>query len=593
MKPIIMDMREITLSKEVYDKEPGKFFTIFIFGILALVLTALAWAYFGHIDIVVRAHGVIRPNAQTVIVINATGGEVREVYFYEGQEVAQGDVLYTVDTFHLENERTLLLGQMNILEFDIATLELFRDSIEAGENLINSFNEEHSIRFDNFMVSLSAIEHGAYNHRAILLEEERGLTEGILYTRFELSALHAFESSISSESDMFSGISAGNSSRRREVLNAFRNQFLQYLLELDMLRLQIENTSTTLEGYQLVRDSVNNQQSAFDGQQGKFAIYRQIYDEFAAQLAQLTQGYNQAYEQHIAYTTLYQAGIATRVEMQAANTRLTNARAQLDEHTAGFLLYADNNIRTAENRLVQLGSQVELLRINNLTSASNQILALENAIAEMDSALAHIDVQQGTVFLVGDQFGDAEMLRLGELNSTLGQISAYQQEMTRLNHSLASVEAQIEDAIVRAPVCGNVMVHTELSGGSFVLGGAQVLSIVPMRGEVLNANIFISNNDIGQIAEGMPVRFDIAALPRRDFGDITGYVTRIATDISSEPGGFGYFLVDTEIEDRVYYSTHGEAVALRVGMAFDARIVVEEQRILFFLLDRLNLLVRP
>jgi len=86
------------------------------------------------------------------------------------------------------------------------------------------------------------------------------------------------------------------------------------------------------------------------------------------------------------------------------------------------------------------------------------------------------------------------------------------------------------------------------------------------------------------------VRYDIAALPRRGFGEITGTITRISTDISVEDGLVGFFIAESEIEDRTYYDTRGNGVDLRVGMGFEARIIVEQQRILFYLLDRLNLM---
>ena len=84
----------------------------------------------------------------------------------------------------------------------------------------------------------------------------------------------------------------------------------------------------------------------------------------------------------------------------------------------------------------------------------------------------------------------------------------------------------------------------------------------------------------------------IAAMPRRDFGEITGTITRISTDVAAGDCMHGFFVVESEIEDRVYYDTRGQGVSLRVGMSFDARIIVERQRILFYLLDRLNLMFR-
>jgi len=588
-----MDMREMTLSKEVYDKKPGKFFTVFIFGLLCLVVTALAWAYLGHIDIVVRAHGIIRPNAQTVMVTNATGGEVRGVFFYEGQQVSRGDILYIVDTFHLENERLLMLGQLDLLSFNIATLELFRDSIETGENLINSFNYEHSARFDNFLISIDAIEHGANNHMTFLQEDMRGYRDSLSYARFELTTLRAFENSITQGEDMFGAINGGSNGRNREVLNTLHNQYLQYILEMEHLGFQVESTTETLYGYQLIRDSVSSQQNFFDYQpdHSTFIIYRRIYDEFVLQLGQHEESYKQAYEQYTTYKALYEAGLVPLVDLQNAVIRLDNVQVLSKEFTSGFLLEIEGHIRTAENRLVQLNNQIDLLRVGNLANISTQMLRLEDAINDMESGLSQAELQQGSLFTVDNQAGDAAMLRLDELNRTLGQISALEHEAVQLALNLTGIDAQIENAIVRAPADGEIMVHTELSEGGFVLGGVQVLSIVPTRGDMLTANIFVSNNDIGRISESMTVRFDIAAMPRRDFGDITGYVTRIAADIGGDPGAPGYFQVESEIEDKLYYSVQGEGAMLRVGMAFEARIVVERQRILFFLLDRLNLMV--
>ena len=58
----------------------------------------------------------------------------------------------------------------------------------------------------------------------------------------------------------------------------------------------------------------------------------------------------------------------------------------------------------------------------------------------------------------------------------------------------------------------------------------------------------LNNNDIAQISEGMTVRYDIAAMPRREFGEIAGQITRISTDIAIDQGMQGYFIVESEQE---------------------------------------------
>jgi len=303
MKPIIMDIREISLSKEVYDKKPALFFSLFIYGLFALVSIALAWAYFGRIDVVIRAQGVIRPYAQPAVVLSVAQGEITGVLFYEGKRVERGDILFTVNSVHLENDRNLLLWQLDRLSSELAYLK-----------------------------SLS------------------GLTE---------------------------------------------------------------------------RD---------------------------------------------------------------------------------------------------------------------------------------------------------------EANRVLGQISNIGQEIAYINLMLISIDAQIDDFTVRANISGRVNVQTELAVGGFITSGTQVLQIIPERGDLLRAYILISNSDIGQISEGMTVYYDIAAMPSREFGEISGQITRIAADVSVNHEDFGYFLVESKLADVVYYDSQGSGMVLRAGMFFEARIVIGRQRILFYLL---------
>jgi len=210
----------------------------------------------------------------------------------------------------------------------------------------------------------------------------------------------------------------------------------------------------------------------------------------------------------------------------------------------------------------------------------------------MTQALSNVSVQTNSLFFVDNEAGDTAILRLNELNQTLNRINLLELEYDRLNLMYDGISAQINDSVVIAPISGVVMIHHELVPGSFIPGGVQVLTILPERDYKLSTHIFINNSDIGRLTEGMEVRYEIAALPRRDFGDITGKITRISTDITTESGIVGFFIVESEIEDRIFQSITGEEVSLRFGMAFDARIVVDRQRILFYLLDRLNLMIR-
>jgi len=586
MKPIIMNMREMSLSKEVYDKKPGKFFTIFIYGLFALVITALVWSYFGRLDVVVRAQGIIRPHAQTAVVLSAVHGELTGVFFYEGMEVRRGDILYTVDTFQLENHRLILTNSLSQLQFELESHELFRKSIDSGVNQINSFNYEASTRFDNFLINFDATNHVTAYRYELLREEERTLSSALEYTHFELEMLRLFENAIHRGQDLFGAASMYGINR--EVRNNHRNQFLHFTAEQDNLAFQANTIYMTLRGLNNIRTSLTSDYDAFDAYD--FNIYRSRYMDFLLQLEQLTELYQTAQENDYVYASLFHIGAVSYAERQAAQTNMSLASARITELKNTFLRTIEHEIRTANNTHTHILNQKEMLQVGTLANISAQALRLESSILEMNMQISQSRLQQDSMFRANDSAGEAEMLRLNELNRTFAGISALEQEIAQTKINLHNIDAQINDSVVRAPIDGYVTIQTELTEGGFIMSGVHVLSIVPSTEDVFNANILINNNDIGQINEGMPVRFDIAAMPQREFGEITGTITRIATDISHHHGAAGYFLVESELANIIYYDSRGNGASLRVGMAFEARIVVEQQRILFFLLDRLNLL---
>lgn len=60
MKPIIIDMKDMSDSTEVYDSKPNRFMIYTIYAILLIFVIALIWMYFTVIDIVVKSDGIFK-----------------------------------------------------------------------------------------------------------------------------------------------------------------------------------------------------------------------------------------------------------------------------------------------------------------------------------------------------------------------------------------------------------------------------------------------------------------------------------------------------------------------------------------------------
>ncbi|QEK12908.1 biotin/lipoyl-binding protein [Crassaminicella thermophila] len=97
MKYVIQDIREMTDSRELLESKPHPFTIIFIYILISILLIGLIWSYFGEIDVVVKAQGVVRPNKRISTINNMINGKVKEVYIEEGKKVKKGEILYTID----------------------------------------------------------------------------------------------------------------------------------------------------------------------------------------------------------------------------------------------------------------------------------------------------------------------------------------------------------------------------------------------------------------------------------------------------------------------------------------------------------------
>ena len=116
MKNHILDFKDITDSREIFEAKTPPFMSIFIYGIFFMITLAFAWMWFGDIDEVVRADGIVRTKNPVSIVTNIVEGEVKEVFIQEDHHVNRGDLLYTLETTLFTIERESVLARLKRLK---------------------------------------------------------------------------------------------------------------------------------------------------------------------------------------------------------------------------------------------------------------------------------------------------------------------------------------------------------------------------------------------------------------------------------------------------------------------------------------------
>jgi hemolysin D len=118
-----------------------------------------------------------------------------------------------------------------------------------------------------------------------------------------------------------------------------------------------------------------------------------------------------------------------------------------------------------------------------------------------------------------------------ERNEAHGQADKLAQEVAKQAHrqSLMALKAT-QDSVVK-----DLSTHTT---GTVVQPGTVLLTLVP-KDEALRAEVWVSNEDIGFVRQGQPVKLKFAAFPFQKYGMVDGRVEHVSADSADSNGGGG------------------------------------------------------
>ncbi len=131
---------------------------------------------------------------------------------------------------------------------------------------------------------------------------------------------------------------------------------------------------------------------------------------------------------------------------------------------------------------------------------------------------------------------------------------------------VASARTDLERSVIRSPIDG-VVVDRQVNVGQSVAASLQAptLFIIAQDLRRLQANIVVDEADIGDVEEGMPVRFTVDAFPDREFD---GRVSQVRQQGVAEQGVVSYTVV---------VEADNPGRQLLPGMTANAEIIIEQQ----------------
>jgi HlyD family secretion protein len=176
-----------------------------------------------------------------------------------------------------------------------------------------------------------------------------------------------------------------------------------------------------------------------------------------------------------------------------------------------------------------------------------------------------------------------------ERNETQGEAEKLAQEVAKQQHKQSLLELRAsQDGVVK-----DIATHTV---GTVVQPGTVMLTLVPVT-EKLRAEVMVSNEDIGFVRVGQPVKIKLAAFPFQKYGMVNGRVEHISADAQDrntqeasmaanqmrkdQPLSFKALVA----LDKMNLELDGTRLMLNAGMQTTAEIKLGDQTVLEYLLS--------
>ena len=175
-----------------------------------------------------------------------------------------------------------------------------------------------------------------------------------------------------------------------------------------------------------------------------------------------------------------------------------------------------------------------------------------------------------------------------ERNDIQGQVDKLAQEVAKQSHKQNLLELKApQDAVVK-----DLATHT---AGTVVQPGTILLTLVP-KDEILRAEVWVSNEDIGFVREGQPVKLKFAAFPFQKYGMIEGTVEHVSADAADgKTANANQYDTNKKTQPLLYkalvrlkdmaLAMDGQRFALSAGMQTNVEIWLGDRTVMEYLLS--------
>lgn len=551
MKPIIIDMKDMSDSTEVYESKPNRFLVYTIYLILIILVVAVLWMALFKMDIVVKSDGIFKGSNAVYEISSGVTGTVKENHIENGRYVKEGDVLYILTIDELSDAILRYQDELEAARERLEILSAYEKSLDGDKTELESltdnlYYDEFANREELLYANVSLNESNTKGQVTLYQGNVNSISGAIAQYNEKINKLNAVKQCIVARNNTFDASES-----------VYYSMVSSYIASYSYTALQYDNQ---INEYQRQIDDYEEQIKKAEEQSSK--------EEEPATGDETVSG-NDASEEAVTAITL---GNSTTVDVESL-------KKQRDA-----LITARDSVQTEKTQALMN------LELQQLTTIEQQITGYNDTILSLETNLTSAKLQLDAVNGVDNEAKETVAI-LTEKGNIAAEILSYEDKVKECETYLKSYDIQNDNCMIKANVSGYFYTSQNLKTGSFVQEGTAIGTIYPEAESKYYAEIYVENSDIAKIKEGQEVKFEIAAYPSNEYGYFEGTVENIAKDISVDQStGCAYYLVRVKCDNMTLKGKDGEEATLMNGMACQARIVVDEKNVLTYLLEKIDLM---
>lgn len=155
------------------------------------------------------------------------------------------------------------------------------------------------------------------------------------------------------------------------------------------------------------------------------------------------------------------------------------------------------------------------------------------------------------------------------------------QNLEQCNLDIYKYKEKINNSYVRASTAGFINELVNIKVGDYLYENTEILNLIP-QSNILKCIVDIPNTNISKIKENQKVFLKIDDLPFTYYGNLTGYVSYIPSDISyiDNINNTALFSIEVILDKNYLEHRNKNKVFLHIGTKAKARIIVDKYTII-------------